>query len=96
MKLSRRRLSLSLSLSLCGSTKKVLHRVLSTLQKLFYGPEKLNGDWQAAVARHRPLVEGANTPADFEEEVSDILLSVDDQNIIPPEHPVFTMGERQA
>ncbi|MFZ0270326.1 MAG: chromosome partitioning protein ParB [Acidobacteriaceae bacterium] len=53
--------------------KKVLDRVLTTLQKRFYAPEKLNGDWQAAVDRHRPLIEGANTSADFEKEVSDLL-----------------------
>ena len=53
--------------------KKVLDRVLATLQKRFYAPEKLNGDWQAAVARHRPLIEAANTPAYFEKEVSDLL-----------------------
>jgi ribosome-binding protein aMBF1 (putative translation factor) len=35
--------------------------------------KKLNGDWQAAVERHRPLIEGTNTPADFEKEVSDLL-----------------------
>src|SRR5580658_6136742 len=53
--------------------KKVLDRVLATLQKRFYAPEKLNGDWQAAVERHRPLIESANTSADFEKEVSDLL-----------------------
>ena len=135
----------------------MLDRVLAALQKRFYAPEKLNGDWQAAVERHRPLIESANTPADFEKEVSDllkelqtshlgffhrsarrassraalsatyledeteygkrwifqdvhaggaasaagiepgdILLSVDDQNVIPPEHPVFTMGEKTS
>src|SRR5258708_6997495 len=135
--------------------RKVLDRVLAALQKRFYAPEKLNGDWKAAVERHRPLIESANTSADFEKEVSDllkelqtshlgffhrsarrassraalsatyledetehgkrwifqdvhaggaasvagiesgdILLSVHDQNIIPPEHPVFTMGEK--
>jgi hypothetical protein len=53
--------------------KKVLDRVLAALQKRFYAPEKLNGDWQAAVERHRPLIESANTSADFEKEVSDLL-----------------------
>ena len=53
--------------------KKVLDRVLATLQKRFYAPEKLNGDWQAAVERHRPLIESANASADFEKEVSDLL-----------------------
>ncbi len=147
---------LSATLSI-DQRKKVLDRVLATLQKRFYAPEKLNRDWQAAVERHRPLIESANTPADFENEVSDllkelqtshlgffhrsarrassraalsatyledeteygkrwifqdvhtggaastagiepgdILLSVNDRNIVPPEHPVFTMGKRQA
>ena len=53
--------------------KKVLDRVLAALQKRFYAPDKLNGDWQAAVKRHRPLIESANTPADFEKEVGDLL-----------------------
>jgi ParB family chromosome partitioning protein len=52
---------------------KVLDRVLAALQKRFYEPEKLNSDWQAAVQRHRPLIESANTPADFEKRVSDLL-----------------------
>jgi carboxyl-terminal processing protease len=137
--------------------KKVLNRVLSALQKRFYAPEKLNGDWQAAVERHRPLIEAADTAAGFEKEVSDllkelqtshlgffhrsarrassraalsvtyledeteygkrwifqnvhaggaasavgiepgdILLSVDEQNMVPPEHPVFKMGEKTS
>ena len=25
-------------------------------RKRFYAPEKLNGDWQAAVERHRPTI----------------------------------------
>lgn len=53
--------------------KKVLDRVIATLQKRFYAPEKLNGGWQVAVERHRPLIEAANTPADFEKEVSNLL-----------------------
>src|SRR3984885_4265863 len=53
--------------------KKVLDRVLSELQKRFYAPEKLNRDWQAAVERHRPLIELAETSADFEKEVTDLL-----------------------
>jgi hypothetical protein len=53
--------------------KKVLDRVLAALQKRFYEPEKLNSDWQAAVQRHRPLIESADTSAEFEREVSDLL-----------------------
>src|SRR5579863_118527 len=135
--------------------KKVLDRVLAALQKRFYEPEKLNSGWQAAVQRHRPLIESANTPAEFEKEVSDllkelqtshlgffhrsarrassraalsaayledeaeygkrwifqdvhsggaaasagiepgnILLTVNDRDICPPEHPVFPMGKQ--
>src|SRR5579863_5780061 len=53
--------------------KKVLDRVLAALQKRFYEPEKLNSGWKAAVERHRPLIESANTAADFEKEVGDLL-----------------------
>ena len=69
---ARNEAQLSATLS-ADQRKKVLDRVLATLQKRFYAPEKLNGDWQAAVGRHRPLIEAANTPADFEKEVSDLL-----------------------
>ena len=37
----------------------ILENVLAALRKRFYSPEKLNGDWQAAVERHRPLIESA-------------------------------------
>jgi carboxyl-terminal processing protease len=63
---------LSTSLS-ADQRKKVLDRVLAALQKRFYAPEKLNGDWHAAVERHRPSIESANSPADFEKEVSGLL-----------------------
>jgi len=33
----------------------ILENVLAALRKRFYSPEKLTGDWQAAVERHRPL-----------------------------------------
>jgi carboxyl-terminal processing protease len=51
----------------------ILEKVLATLQKRFYSPEKLNGDWQAAVECHRPLIEGANTAGAFETAMSDLL-----------------------
>lgn len=137
--------------------RKVLERVLSTLQKRFYAPEKLNESWKSAVEQHRPLIEGANEAATFEQAMSDllkelrtshlgffhrsaqrassraalsaayleddteygkrwifqdvhtggaasaagiqpgdILLSVDDRDFIPPEHPVFTMGRQTS
>jgi C-terminal processing protease CtpA/Prc len=133
----------------------ILENVLSTLQKRFYAPEKLNRDWQAAVQRHRATIESAPTADAFEQAVGDllkelnashlgffhqsarrassraalsatyladetaygkrwifqdvhnggaaaiagiepgnILLTVDGQEIIPPEHPVFPMGKQ--
>lgn len=130
----------------------VLENVLAALQKRFYSPEKLNGDWLAAVEKHRSHIEAAD---DFEKAMSDllaelqtshlgffhagarrasskaalsatylsddtefgkrwifqdvhtggaaanagiqpgdILLSVNGKDIIPPEHPTFSMGER--
>lgn len=52
---------------------KVLERVLSTLQKRFYAPERLNESWKSAVEQHRPLIEGANEAATFEQAMSDLL-----------------------
>lgn len=133
----------------------ILENVLSTLQKRFYAPQKLNRDWQAAVQRHRATIESAPTADAFEQAVGDllkelnashlgffhqsarrassraalsatyladetaygkrwifqdvhnggaaaiagiepgnILLTVDGQEIIPPEHPVFPMGKQ--
>jgi C-terminal processing protease CtpA/Prc len=132
-----------------------LDKVLAALEKRFYKPEKLNGDWRAAVEHHRPLIEAADTADRFEQSMSDllaelhtshlgffhgsarrassraalsatyiadetpfgkrwifqdvhsggaaanagmepgdILLTVDDQEITPPEHPVFAMGKQ--
>jgi C-terminal processing protease CtpA/Prc len=51
----------------------ILDNVIRALQKRFYAPEKLNEDWQTAVERHRPLVEGADTADAFEQAVSDLL-----------------------
>ena len=51
----------------------ILNNVLAALQKRFYSPEKLNGDWQAAVERCRPMIENANTADDFEQSMSDLL-----------------------
>ena len=133
----------------------ILENVLSALQKRFYAPEKLNAHWQAAVERHRQIIESAETPDAFEQAMSDllaelhtshlgffhstarrassraalsanyladetpygkrwifqdvhaggaaamagiepgnILLRVDGREIMPPEHPVFPMGNR--
>ena len=51
----------------------ILENVLAALRKRFYSPEKLNADWQAAVERHRPIIEGAATPDAFEQAMSDLL-----------------------
>lgn len=51
----------------------ILENVLSTLQKRFYAPEKLNRDWQAAVQRHRATIESAPTADAFEQAVGDLL-----------------------
>jgi carboxyl-terminal processing protease len=51
----------------------ILDNVLAVLRKRFYSPDKLNGDWQAAVERHRPIIEGASTSDAFEQAMSDLL-----------------------
>ncbi|MGC1872786.1 MAG: S41 family peptidase [Acidobacteriaceae bacterium] len=51
----------------------ILDNVLAALRKRFYSPEKLNGDWQAAVERYRPIIEGASTGDAFEQAMSDLL-----------------------
>jgi C-terminal processing protease CtpA/Prc len=51
----------------------ILENVLSALQKRFYSPEKLNGDWQAAVERHKAEIEAAATADAFEQAMSDLL-----------------------
>lgn len=51
----------------------ILENILKALHKRFYSPEKLNADWQAAVERHRPLIEGAANAEAFEQAMSDLL-----------------------
>jgi C-terminal processing protease CtpA/Prc len=51
----------------------ILDKVLATLEKRFYKPEKLNGDWRAAVDHHRPLIEAADTADRFEQAMTDLL-----------------------
>ena len=51
----------------------ILDKVLAALEKRFYRPEKLNGDWRDAVERHRPLIEEADTADGFEQSMSDLL-----------------------
>jgi carboxyl-terminal processing protease len=51
----------------------ILENVLSALRKRFYSPEKLNGDWLAAVERHRSNIECAASADEFEQAVTDLL-----------------------
>jgi C-terminal processing protease CtpA/Prc len=51
----------------------ILDKVLAALDKRFYKPEKLNGDWRAAVDHHRPLIEAADTAGRFEQAMTDLL-----------------------
>jgi carboxyl-terminal processing protease len=51
----------------------ILDKVLATLEKRFYRPEKLDDDWRAAVSHHRPLIEAADTANGFEQSVSNLL-----------------------
>ena len=51
----------------------ILNKVLAALDKRFYKPEKLNGDWRAAIDHHRPLIEAASTPDGFEQAMTDLL-----------------------
>jgi carboxyl-terminal processing protease len=56
-----------------GDRRAILDKVLATLEKRFYRPEKLDDDWRAAVNRHRPLIEAADTADAFEQSMSDLL-----------------------
>lgn len=51
----------------------ILENVLAVLRKRFYAPEKLNADWNAAVERHRPIIESAVSADAFEQAMSDFL-----------------------
>jgi hypothetical protein len=51
----------------------ILENVLAALRKRFYSPEKLTGDWQSAVERHRPLIERAGAADEFEKAMTDLL-----------------------
>jgi carboxyl-terminal processing protease len=51
----------------------ILENVLAALRKRFYSPEKLNGDWQSAVERHRPSIENVDSADAFEKTMSDLL-----------------------
>ena len=51
----------------------ILENVLAALRKRFYSPEKLTGDWQAAVERLRSSIESAGTADAFEKDMGDLL-----------------------
>lgn len=51
----------------------ILENVLFALRKRFYSPERLNGDWQAAVERHRPVIEESPDANVFEAAMSELL-----------------------
>lgn len=51
----------------------ILENVVAVMRKRFYLPEKLNAEWQAAVERHRPIIEGAASGEVFEKAMSDLL-----------------------
>ena len=51
----------------------ILEKVLATLRERFYAPEKLDANWEAAVERHRPLIEGATTADALEQAMSALL-----------------------
>jgi hypothetical protein len=51
----------------------ILENVLAALRKRFYSPEKLNGDWHAAVERHKESLDAASTGDEFERAMSDLL-----------------------
>jgi hypothetical protein len=51
----------------------VLNRILKVLDEKFYQPEKLGNGWKDAIARHRPAIIDASTPAAFEEAVTRLL-----------------------
>ncbi|MFZ0271194.1 MAG: S41 family peptidase [Acidobacteriaceae bacterium] len=59
----------------------ILENVLAALHKRFYAPEKLNADWLAAVERHRPIIESAETPEAFEQAMSDLLAALNTSHL---------------
>jgi C-terminal processing protease CtpA/Prc len=69
----------------------ILENVLAALHKRFYSPEKLNGDWQAAVERHRPLIENVDSADAFEKAMSDLLAELHTSHL-----GFFHSGARRA
>jgi carboxyl-terminal processing protease len=69
----------------------VLENVLTALQKRFYSPEKLNGDWLAAVEKHRNQIEAASSADDFEKAMSELLAELQTSHL-----GFFHAGARRA
>jgi len=69
----------------------VLENVLTALQKRFYSPEKLNGDWRAAVEKHRNRIEAASSADDFEKAMSELLAELQTSHL-----GFFHAGARRA
>jgi carboxyl-terminal processing protease len=59
----------------------ILENVLGALRKRFYSPEKLNGDWYAAIERHKVQIESAATPDEFERAMSGLLAELQTSHI---------------
>jgi carboxyl-terminal processing protease len=59
----------------------ILDKVLATLEKRFYRPEKLDDDWLAAVNRYRPLIEAADTTDAFEQSMSNLLAELHNSHL---------------
>lgn len=72
----------SVPIQLAAKDKRaILENVLAALRKRFYSPEKLNGDWQAAIERHKVQIEFAATPDEFERAMSDLLAELQTSHI---------------
>ena len=69
----------------------ILENVLAALRKRFYSPEKLTGDWKAAVERHRPLIENVDSADAFEKAMSDLLAELHTSHL-----GFFHSGARRA
>ncbi len=59
----------------------ILENVLAALRKRFYSPEKLNGNWHAAVERHKAQIEAAASADEFEKAMSDLLAELQTSHI---------------
>ena len=59
------------SLTLAARSE-ILDRILEAISKKFYKPQLLTSSWDSAVIEHRPLIESAKKPADFEKAVTSL------------------------